>query len=221
MIQVLLADDQDLVRTGFRMILDEEDDIEVVGEAADGNAAVTLAGRLTPHVILMDIRMPDLDGIEATRRIMAVADPGAIRVLILTTFDPDEYIYDALSAGASGFLLKDALAEDLVAAVRTVAAGEAALAPSITRRLIDDLIQRPRRPGSSEALGALTEREQEVLRLIAKGHTNAEIAGALYVGESTVKTHVSHLLSKLQLRDRVQAVILAYETGFVAPGDRI
>ncbi len=216
MIRVVLADDQDLVRAGFRMILEGEDDISVVGEAADGNAAVTLAGRLAPQVMLMDIRMPGLDGIEATRRIMAVAS-GSIRVIMLTTFDPDEYIYDALSAGASGFLLKDALPEDLIAAVRTVATGEAALAPSITKRLIQQLTESPRRPAPNQGLDDLTEREEEVLRLLARGLTNAEIANQLYVGESTIKTHVSNLLSKLHLRDRVQAVILAYETGFVVP----
>ena len=218
MIRVALADDQDLVRAGFRMILEGEPDIDVVGEASDGNAAVTMAGRLAPQVILMDIRMPGLDGIEATRRIMAVADPGTIRVLMLTTFDPDDYIYDALSAGASGFLLKDALPEDLIAAVRTVAMGEAALAPSITKRLIQQMTQAPRGPAPAAELGELTEREEEVFRLVARGLTNAEIAAELYVGESTVKTHVSNLLAKLRLRDRVQAVVLAYETGFVVPG---
>lgn len=219
MIRVVLADDQDLVRAGFRMILDDEPDIDVVGEASDGNSAVAVAGRLLPDVILMDIRMPELNGIEATRRILAVAPPGSIRVLMLTTFDPDEYIYDALSAGASGFLLKDALAEELVAAVRRVSKGEVALAPSITQWMIKTITSRPLGPSPNPSLDELTDREQEVLRLLAKGMTNAEIANRLYVGESTVKTHVSNVLAKLQLRDRVQAVVMAYDTGFVLPGD--
>jgi DNA-binding NarL/FixJ family response regulator len=217
-IRVLLADDQALVRGGFRSILEGQDDIEVVGEAADGGEAFEEALRATPDVVLMDIRMPRMDGIEATRRLQA--DPRVTaRVLMLTTFDHDEYVYEALRAGASGFLLKSAPPRELAAAVRTVASGDALLAPEITRRMIEDYVSRPR-PGSAapSALADLTAREREVLELIARGHSNSEIATALYVSEPTVKTHVSRILGKLDLRDRVQAVVLAYESGLVQPG---
>ena len=217
MIRVLIADDQALVRAGFRAILEGQDDLEVVGEAADGGEAVTIARELRPDVVLMDIRMPDVDGIEATRRLLQDGD--APRVLMLTTFDLDEYVYEAMRAGASGFLLKDAPRDQLVGAVRTVAAGDALLAPALVRRLIEDFV---RRPGPGERLPAeldeLTERELEVLTLIARGLANAEIAAVLFVSEATVRTHVTHILSKLGLRDRVQAVVLAYETGLVQPG---
>ena len=219
-ITVLVADDQPVVRAGFETILASQDDIDVVGEASDGLEAVQHATRLRPDVVLMDVRMPNLDGIEATRRIAGpgVADP--LRVLILTTFDLDDYVYEALRAGASGFLLKDVNRHDLVAAVRTVAAGEALLAPTVTRRLIEEFARRPA-PGRvpPPALDALTGREREVLELVARGRSNAEIASELYVGEATVKSHVGHVLMKLGLRDRVQAVIYAYEVGVVVPGD--
>jgi len=214
-IRVLLVDDQALVRGGFRMILRPEPDIEVVGEAGDGEQAVAAAARLEPDVVLMDVRMPVLDGIEATRRIVQ-RSPGA-RVLILTTFDLDEHVYDALEAGASGFVLKDIEPERLPEAVRVVAAGDALLAPSVTRRLIGEFArQRPRAPRGGR-VEELTEREAEVLGHLAHGLTNQEIAAALHVSETTVKTHVAHLLGKLELRDRVQAVIHAYETGIVRP----
>jgi DNA-binding NarL/FixJ family response regulator len=213
-IRVLLVDDQALVRGGFRMILRAEPDIEVVGEAGDGERAVEEAARLEPDVVLMDVRMPVLDGIEATRRI--VADRGA-RVLILTTFDLDEHVYDALEAGASGFVLKDIEPEKLAEAVRVVAAGDALLAPSVTRRLIGEFVRRRPQAEGGGRLGELTEREAEVLRHLARGLTNQEIAASLHVSETTVKTHVGHVLGKLGLRDRVQAVILAYETGIVRP----
>jgi DNA-binding NarL/FixJ family response regulator len=217
MIRVVLADDQELVRAGFRMILAGEDDLEVVGEAGDGAAAVELVERERPDVVLMDIRMPALDGIEATRR-LAAGGSGA-HVLVLTTFDRDEYVYRALEAGAAGFLLKTAPPTRLVEAVRTVAAGEALLAPSLTRRLIEDYLRRPR-PQAQTRLNDLTERELEVLRLLADGFSNAEIAQRLVVSDATVKTHVNHVLAKLALRDRVQAVIYAYESGLVQPGAR-
>jgi len=209
-IRVLLVDDHALARTGFRMVLDAEPDIEVVGEAANGNQAIHSAGRLHPDVVLMDVRMPELDGIAATREIASENT----KVLILTTFDLDDYVYDSLAAGASGFLLKDAGPEQLIEAIRVVAAGDALLAPSVTRRLIDDVVGAGRRrlPRPSE-LDELTPRELEVLRLVAAGLSNAEIAERLVVEETTVKTHVSRLLAKLGLRDRVQAVILAYEIG--------
>ena len=219
MIRVLVVDDQTLVRAGFRMIVDAEDDMQVVAEANDGIEAVEAARRVRPHVVLMDIRMPRMDGIEATRRLAGLGDAAAAsRVVILTTYDLDEYVYDALAAGASGFLLKDVPPEDLVKAVRVVARGEALLAPSVTRRLIEQFVET--RPLSADAgdLKHLTDREVEVLRLIAQGLSNSEIAGTLYLGESTVKTHVGHILDKLGLRDRVQAVILAYNTGLVRPG---
>ena len=215
MIRVLLADDQGLVRAGFRMILRAEPDIEVVGEAADGREAVTRTSELNPDVVLMDIRMPGLDGIEATRRVTALDVPA--RVLVLTTFDLDEYVYESLRAGASAFLLKDAPEQQLVAAVRVVADGGSLFSPSVTRRLIEQFA-RPTAP-TSTALEELTAREQEVLRLVARGRSNAEIASELVVSEHTAKTHVASILQKLQLRNRVQAVVLAYETGLVRPGD--
>lgn len=217
MIRVLLVDDQALVRGGFRSILDGQDDIEVVGEAADGREAIDRTRTLLPDVILMDIRMPRLDGIEATRRLLGGGC--SARVLILTTFDEDEYVYQALRAGASGFLLKSAPPRELAGAVRTVAAGEALLAPEITRRMIEEYVRRPR-PGSGRGAGleTLTPRELEVLGLIARGRSNAEIAAQLYLSEPTVKTHITRILAKLGLRDRVQAVVFAYECGLVQPG---
>ncbi|MGD6747476.1 response regulator [Streptomyces sp. BH106] len=214
-IRVVVADDQELVRSGFTMILDAQPDIEVVAEAADGTEAVTAVRRHAPDVLLLDIRMPHMDGIEAARR---VCEQSSCRVVMLTTFDLDEYVYEALYAGASGFLLKDVRRDDLVHAVRVVAAGDSLLAPSVTRRLVADVARR--RPNSRETptLSALTARELETLRHLARGLTNAEIAATLHVSEHTVKTHVSNVLSKLHLRDRVQAVICAYESGLVAPG---
>lgn len=211
MISVAIADDQALVRAGFRMIVESQADMQVTGEAADGQEAVDLVRRGKPDVVLMDVRMPHLDGIAATRQVA-----GATRVVILTTYELDEYVFDALAAGASAFLLKAAPPEDLVQAIRVVAAGDALLAPSVTRRLIEEFASRPR-PASRKVkeLESLTEREQEVLREVARGLTNAEIAQRLFVSETTVKTHVAHLLDKLELRDRVQAVILAYEAGLV------
>ena len=215
--RVLLVDDQPLLRTGFRMILSAESDLTVVGEAGDGATAVELARKLRPDVVLMDIRMPVMDGIQATR---ALAGPGVedpIKVLILTTFGLDEYVVESLRAGASGFLLKDAPPEDLVEAIQIIAAGEALLAPSVTRRLLDRVASRlpPANENAIPALSELTDRELEVLKLLARGLSNAEIAERLVVSETTVKTHVSRVLSKLDLRDRVQAVILCYETGLV------
>jgi DNA-binding NarL/FixJ family response regulator len=222
-VRVVVADDQELVRSGFAMIVDAQPDLAVVGEAADGEEAVAVARDMRADVVLMDVRMPRLDGIEATRRLAGpdVAQP--VKVVILTTFDLDEYVFAALKAGASGFLLKDLRRDDLVHAIRVVAGGEALLAPSVTRRLIEDYA---RRPGSSAGtasaaaagLDRLTPREQEVLQLIGQGANNAEIGAALIVGEATVKTHVGRVLMKLGLRDRVQAVIYAYEAGLVAPG---
>jgi DNA-binding NarL/FixJ family response regulator len=209
-VRVLVADDQSMVRAGFRMLLAGEPDIEVVAEASNGLEAAEKAARFHPAVVLMDIRMPELDGLEATRRIVA-ADASA-RVLILTTFDLDEYVYEALRAGASGFVLKDDPPEQLIAAIRTVAAGDALLSPSITRRVIKEFARIPR-PAPPKELGDLSERELEVFRLIARGLSNAEIAQELFISETTVKTHVTHILSKLGLRDRVQAVVLAYQTG--------
>jgi DNA-binding NarL/FixJ family response regulator len=217
-IRLLLADDQELVRTGFRMILNAEPDMVVAGEAVDGAQAVDEAVRLRPDVILMDVRMPGVDGIEATRRLGRVA-PEPPRVIMLTTFDLDRYVYEALRAGASGFLLKDAPAAQLVEAIRVVAAGDALLAPAITRRMIAEFAKRPL-PQDEPALADLTSREAEVLTLIARGRSNAEIGAELFISEATVKTHVKRVLAKLDLRDRVQAVVLAYETGLVQPGDR-
>jgi DNA-binding NarL/FixJ family response regulator len=215
-IRLLLADDQELVRTGFRLILNAEPDLDVAGEAGDGSQAVNEAARLRPDVVLMDVRMPGVDGIEATRRLGRLT-PNPPRVLMLTTFDLDQYVYDALRAGASGFLLKDAPAAQLVDAIRVVAAGDALLAPSVTRRMIAEFARRPLR-ADEPALAELTGRELEVLKLVARGRSNAEIAKELYISDATVKTHVKRVLAKLSLRDRVQAVVLAYETGLVQPG---
>jgi DNA-binding NarL/FixJ family response regulator len=223
-IRVIVADDQPLVRNGFRMILDAEDDVEIVGEASDGLEAVELAGEHCPDVVLMDVRMPNLDGVEATRRIVDACDAGRppLRVLVLTTFDLDEYVIEALRAGASGFLLKDVNPEDLVHAIRIVAEGDAVVAPSITRRLIDrfarQLPNTDSTPPAAPELDTLTDREIEVLVLMARGLSNAEIAQQLLVAETTVKTHVGRVLMKLDLRDRVQAVVFAYEAGLVQPG---
>lgn len=218
MIRVALVDDQVMVRAGFRMILESEPDITVVGEAGDGREAIDLVARSQPHVVLMDVRMPVMDGIEATRHL--TAGDSAAKVLILTTFDLDDYVYSALRAGASGFLLKDAPAEQLINAVRVIAAGDALLAPSVTRLLIEEVSRRPSVDASVVAPGLadLTDRELEVLRLMARGLSNGEIATQLYLGEATVKTHVGRVLTKLGLRDRVQAVVVAYESGLVTPG---
>jgi DNA-binding NarL/FixJ family response regulator len=216
-IRVLLADDQTLVRDGFRSIIETQPDLEVIGEVGDGQGALDQARRLRPDVILMDIRMPVLDGLEATRRLLAVPDHP--RVLILTTFDRNEYVYQALRAGASGFLLKDIRAGELTEAIRTVAEGESLLSPAITRRLIEDFVSAPEPGQAPSQLSQLTDRELEVLRLVARGLSNAEIAAHLYLGTTTIKTHVNRILSKLDLRDRVQAVVLAYETGLIKPGD--
>ena len=217
MIKVLIADDEALVRSGFKMILEAQDDIEVVAEASDGQSAVELALEHAPDVVLMDIRMPGIDGLEATRRL--IGSQKGVRVLILTTFDLDEYVYEAMRVGASGFLLKSAPATELAAAVRGVMSGDVLLSAPITRRLIEEFVRKapPDRDGI-DTLAPLTEREKEVLRLMARGLSNLEIARDLVVGESTVKTHVNRILAKLGLRDRVQAVVLAYESGFVAPG---
>ena len=216
-IRVLVVDDQELVRLGFCVILDAADGIAVVGEAANGEAAVSQVAAHGPDVVLMDIRMPGMDGLEATRLI--TRGPAGPKVVMLTTFDLDDYVYEALRAGASGFLLKDSPRHDLIAAVRAAAAGDALLAPSVTRRLIEAFARRPPETAPSPSrLASLTAREQDVLLLLARGHSNAEIASALFVSEATVKTHVGNLLAKLGLRDRVQAVILAYETGMVVPG---
>jgi DNA-binding NarL/FixJ family response regulator len=217
-VRVLLADDQPLLRTGFRMVLGAEDDLDIVGEAGDGAEAVDLSRRLLPDVVLMDIRMPRMDGVAATRAIVDARLP--VRVLILTTFDLDEYVVGALRAGASGFLAKDVPAEDLVTAIRTVAAGEAVVAPRILKRLLDRFADSLPDPNAvpPRVLDGLTEREREVLVQVARGLSNAEIARALSVSETTIKTHVGHVLTKLGLRDRVQAVVLAYETGLVRPG---
>ncbi len=212
-VRVLIADDQELVRTGFRKILEAEPDLEVVGEAADGGEAVERARLHRADVVLMDIRMPRVDGLEATRRIA-----GTTRVLILTTFDVDEYVYETLRAGASGFLLKDTPADVLISGIRSVAQGDSLLSPSITRRLIEQFARRPLPSARPEVLAELTARELEVLRLVARGLSNAEIAHELIVGEATVKTHVARVLQKLHIRDRVQAVVVAYESGLVQPG---
>ncbi len=216
MIRVVLADDQPLVRTGLRMILSDQDDIAVVGEAANGAEAIDQCAGLKPDVVLMDVRMPGVDGIDATRSVTAVTDPP--RVLVLTTFDLDDIVYDALRAGASGFLLKDAPEERLITAIRVVADGGSLFAPSVTRRLIEEFSRRRAPSVPPEGMRSLTEREAEVLTHLARGESNAEIAAALFVTENTVKTHVARLLMKLGLRDRVQAVVLAYESGLVQPG---
>jgi DNA-binding NarL/FixJ family response regulator len=221
-IRVLIVDDQAMVRAGFRMIIEAEDDITVVGEAGDGVEGIAAAHRCQPDVVLMDVRMPRMDGIEAASRLLAARDRPLPRVLMLTTFDLDDYVYAALRAGVSGFMLKDAPAEQLVEAIRVVAAGEALLAPSVTRRLIEELNARPSRGPLVVAPGLdqLTDRELEVLRLVARGMSNSEIADQLYLGEATIKTHVGRVLMKLGLRDRVQVVVLAYESGLVTPGDQ-
>jgi DNA-binding NarL/FixJ family response regulator len=218
MIRVVIVDDQELVRAGFRLILEAQEDIEVVGEAGDGAEALTVARERDPDVVLMDVRMPELDGIEATRRLGAAGCPA--RVLMLTTFDVEEYVYEALKAGASGFLLKNAPPAQLVAAVRAAAAGETQLAPAIVGRLVEEFVRRPP-PGATRppALDELTERELDVLKLVARGLSNAEVAARLFLGEATVRTHVSRILGKLELRDRTQAVVLAYESGLARPGD--
>ena len=216
-IRVLLVDDQALVRTGFRMILKAEPDIEVVGEAADGAQAVDATRRLRPDVVVMDVRMPHLDGLEAARRILA--EHGSPRVLMLTTFDLDEYVFEALRAGASGFLLKDGPADQLVAAIRVIYDGGALLAPTVTRRLVEEYARRPQGPArTGTALSELTPRERGVLERLARGLSNAEIAAELTLGEATIKTHVIHILSKLGVRNRTQAVVYAYESGLVHPG---
>ena len=222
MISVLLADDQALVRAGFRVLIDSDPDLHVVGEAANGAEALDLALLHRPDVVLMDVRMPEVDGIEATRRISDARELDATRVLILTTFETDDYVFDALRAGASGFLLKDTEPTDLLSAVRVVARGDALLAPSVTRRLIEEVSSRPGRSRAVDpaALGALTDREREVLALVAAGLTNDEIAGQLYLSPLTAKTHVSRILTKLGARDRTQLVVIAYETGIVTPGGR-
>ena len=217
MIRTLIADDQELVRTGFGVVLAAEPDMEVVGEAENGDQAVELARQLEPDVVLMDVRMPVLDGIAATRLIRERA-PGGPRILVLTTFDLDEHVYDALRAGASGFLLKDVRAAQLLDAIRTIAAGDALIAPSVTKRLVAEFAARPAHLERPRELDELTPRELEVLQLVARGLSNAEIAERLVVGEATVKTHVTRILMKLRLRDRVQAVVLAYESGLVTPG---
>jgi DNA-binding NarL/FixJ family response regulator len=217
--RVLIVDDQALVRAGFRMILEAERDIDVVGEAGDGREALEKAKELLPDIVLMDVRMPELDGIEATRRLLADG-AGGPKIVMLTTFDMDEYVYDALRVGASGFLLKDVPPEQLVAGIRAVASGDALLAPSVTRRVIEEFVRRP--PAavrtSPPELDELTERELEVLKLVARGLSNSEIAKELWVSDTTVKTHVAHILRKLHLRDRIQAVVFAYERGVVEPG---
>jgi DNA-binding NarL/FixJ family response regulator len=219
-VRVLIADDQQLVRTGLRLILDAEPDIDVVGEATNGREAVAMTRELQPDVVLMDIRMPELDGIEATRRVVRRDGETSTRVLMLTTFDLDEYVYDALRAGASGFLLKDVPANQLAAGVRMVAAGDALLAPAITRRLIEEFAATPPAALAPPGLDELTPRELGVFRLVAQGKSNAEIAAELIIGETTVKTHVTRMMMKLGVRDRVQAVVLAYELGVVTPSRR-
>lgn len=218
MIRILIVDDERLVRAGLRLILQSEADIDVVGEAGDGREAITLAVTLRPSVILMDIRMPNLDGLEATRQILSRPKPRP-RVIVLTTFDLDEYVYEALRMGASGFLLKDAPEDQLMAAIRVAADGGSILAPSVTRRLIEEFVRRRPSRGQPDRLAGLTAREAEVLRLVARGLSNQEIAEQFVVSEHTVKTHVAHLLQKLDLRDRTQVVVLAYESGLIKPGE--
>jgi DNA-binding NarL/FixJ family response regulator len=215
-VRVVIADDQALVRTGFRAIVSHEPDLDVVGEAGDGRAAVEQVRLHRPDVVLMDIRMPGMDGLEATR--LLTANRSTARVLILTTFDLDEYVFAALRAGASGFLLKDAPADQLLTAIRVIAAGDALIAPSVTRRLIAEFANQPTQTDRPEQLESLTPRERDVLRLLARGMSNSEIAAALFLGDATIKTHVSRILTKLGLRDRVQAVVLAYESGLTRPG---
>ena len=220
-IRVLVADDQALVRGGFRVLVDSAPDLEVIGEASDGARAVDLALAHLPDVVLMDIQMPTMDGLEATRRIIAADADRVVRVLVLTTFDLDEYVFAALKAGASGFLLKDTLPDALLAGIRTVAAGESLLSPTVTRHLIEEYVRRPVEPaGPLPALDGLTDRELEVLSLVAKGWSNAEIADRLYVTPATAKTHLSRLLMKLGARDRAQLIVIAYESGLVSPSGR-
>jgi DNA-binding NarL/FixJ family response regulator len=214
-VRVVVADDQRMVRAGFTRLLEMEPGLEVVGAAADGAQAVDLVTRLHPHVALLDIRMPTMDGIEATRRIVRLTDT---RVVILTTFDLDEYVYDALRAGASGFLLKDSPPEQVVAAIHAAAEGDALIAPSVTRRLLDEFVRRPHPGAADQALAQLTDRERDVLQRLGRGLSNAEIAAELFLGEATIKTHIGNVLSKLGLRDRVQAVVYAYEHGLITPG---
>ena len=224
MIRVLLADDQALIRAGFHVLIDAADDLQVVGEATDGAQAVDLARRERANVVLMDIRMPGVDGLEATRRISAADDLAGVKVIILTTFESDEYVYQAIRAGASGFLVKDTEPADLIQAVRVVARGDALLSPRVTRRLITDLASRPERPPPSgplgRALAGLTDREREVLALVAEGLSNDEIAARLFLSPLTSKTHVSRIMTKLGARDRAQLVVIAYESGLVTPGGR-
>ena len=217
-IRIVLADDQALVRAGFRSLLDAQDDVEVIGEAADGDEAVRLASELRPNLVLMDVRMPGLDGLEATRRIAADGQLGDVRVVILTTFDVDEYVFEAIRSGASGFLVKDTQPAELLQAVRVVAEGDALLSPGITRRLIEEFATRAKDPVTDAELEELTNREREVLALVAEGLTNDEIAQRLYVSPATAKTHVSRAMSKLGARDRAQLVVIAYESGLVRPG---
>jgi DNA-binding NarL/FixJ family response regulator len=216
-IRVVLVDDQALIRTGFKMILETEDDIEVVGEASDGEQAISMTRSVRPDVVLMDVQMPTMDGLEATGRIVRDANIPS-RIVILTTFERDDYVFEALRAGASGFLLKNAPSEELVHAVRVVAAGDALLAPSVTRKVIEGFIRRPASRSNEVELQRLTERETEILQLLATGKSNSELAAHLFVGEGTIKTHVSSVLTKLGLRDRMQAVIFAYESGLIEPG---
>ena len=216
-VRVVLVDDQALIRTGFKMILETEDDIEVVGEASDGEQAISMTRSVRPDVVLMDVQMPTMDGLEATGHIVRDTNIPS-RIVILTTFERDDYVFEALRAGASGFLLKNAPSEELVHAVRVVAAGDALLAPSVTRKVIEGFIRRPAQRGNEVELRRLTERETEILQLLATGKSNSELAAHLFVGEGTIKTHVSSVLTKLGLRDRMQAVIFAYESGLIEPG---
>jgi DNA-binding NarL/FixJ family response regulator len=218
-VRVVLVDDQELIRTGFKMILETEDDIEVVGEASDGEQAISMTRSVRPDVVLMDVQMPTMDGLEATGRIVRDASIPS-RIVILTTFERDDYVFEALRAGASGFLLKNAPPEELVHAVRVVAAGDALLAPSVTRKVIEGFIRRPAHRSNEAELRRLTERETEILQLLATGKSNSELADHLFVGEGTIKTHVSSVLTKLGLRDRMQAVIFAYESGLIEPGQQ-